>query len=120
VGHDIAHAQAGHQNFREGADVNHAPVGVHGLQGGLGVAFVTQITHKLILQNGDIVLPGQGDQLAAADAAQARAGGVVKGGDGVDETRAIALEDFFQQINAHTIGVHRNADHANAQRAHQA
>jgi hypothetical protein len=68
--HDKADAQAGHEHLRKGAHIDHLTARVQCLERRLGVTFITQVPHEIILKDRHVVSFRQHDQLPSACAAQ--------------------------------------------------
>ena len=103
VGDHEAHAQAGDEHLGEGAHVDDPAVGVEGLERGLGVSLVADVADVIVFQDRHVETAGQADQPPASLSVQAGARGVVEVGDGVDQARAVAGQDFLQLVHVHAV-----------------
>lgn len=104
-----AHAQAGHQHFGKGADVDDPSPGVDGLERRQGATLVAQVTDKLILQYRDIVTISQLYQLPATLDTHTGAGRIVKGGNGIEQPGVMLLEQLLHLLYLQATLVGRRA-----------
>jgi hypothetical protein len=108
-----AEAQAGCHDLGEGAE-QHRPVLGTGQCGepGNGLAVVAQFAVRVVLDDPQARAGGHGGDRLAARRGHRAAGGVLEGGDEVEELGTLAADRLLQRRRIHPVGVPRHGDHA--------
>ncbi|MPL94584.1 hypothetical protein SDC9_40738 [bioreactor metagenome] len=114
-----AYAGSGGEDFREGPGIDHPALVMEGEYGRQVLAFVPDVSVRVVLENGDIVLFGYLHQLFAPLHRHGGAAGIVEVHDGVDELDLFSFGPGFldyagDKVNLHTVPVSGDAEKAAA------
>ena len=120
--HHVAKAQGGRQGLGKGADVQNVVAVVQAIDGRRPLTFPDQVGVALVLEDRHAVFAAEAQHLVTTFHAEHRAGGVLQGGDGVDELGSDAVaakvgERSGQGVHAHAVFVQWNANHVHVQLA---
>src|SRR5579875_222915 len=104
------YAQAGGQDFGEGAEVDHLSRGIQRLERLWAFALEVDLSVGVVLQDGSRVAPREQQQAPPAFWRHDHSRRILEGWLRVDQAGPVTGQDGFQQVNTHTIFVRWHAD----------
>ncbi len=104
--HEEAQAEPRGQGVGEGADMNHEALAIRGSQGQGGLRLAEPFRVRVLLDHGESVLAGQGQQVSPTFRNQRHRGGLLAAGRYEDSVQGLAGGQNGQGLSVQAVSVH--------------